>query len=58
MKGKVIVSDYVGSTTGYEIKTDKGELFKVNVLGLEPYSIGRDVTLYFNPDSLLILDKE
>lgn len=58
MKGKVIVSDYVGSTTGYEIETDKGELFKVNVLGLEPYSIGRDVTLYFNPDSLLILDKE
>lgn len=58
MKGKVLVSDYVGSTTGYDIETETGYLFKVNVLGLEPYPIGKEVGLYFNPDEILIIDKE
>src|SRR5690606_36181855 len=58
LRGQVLVSDYVGSTTGYDVKTENGQILKVNVLGLEPYPIGKKVILHFNPDQMLILDKE
>ncbi|MBS4209338.1 ABC transporter ATP-binding protein [Bacillus sp. FJAT-50079] len=58
INGKILVSDYVGSTTGYEIESEVGEIFKANVLGLVPYSPGHKVTLFLNPESLLILDQE
>jgi spermidine/putrescine ABC transporter ATP-binding subunit len=58
IKGKVLVSDYVGSTTGYEVKADDGDIFKINVLGLVPYKAGENITLHLDPDKLLILEKE
>lgn len=58
IKGKVIVSDYVGNTTGYDIESEYGELLKVNVLGFETYETGRELRLYFDPSNLLIVGKE
>jgi spermidine/putrescine ABC transporter ATP-binding subunit len=58
LKGKILVSDYVGNTTGYEIETEYGDLFKVNVLGFETYAAGRELNLFLDPSSLLIVGKE
>lgn len=58
IKGRVLVNDYIGSTTGYEICSEKGEILKVKVLGLKPYPFDHPVNLYLDPESLLILDKE
>ncbi|PLR78272.1 polyamine ABC transporter ATP-binding protein [Bacillus sp. V3-13] len=58
LKGKVIVSDYAGNTTAYEVKTDDKSVWKVNVLGLDPYDIYDNITLYLDPEKLLLLDKE
>lgn len=58
LAGKITVSDYIGSTTGYEVETKEGRTFKVNVLGLNPYSIGEEVRLYLDPAKLLIIDEE
>lgn len=58
MDGNILVSDYVGSTTGYEVKVGNGRVLKVNVLGLNPYAINDKVKLYFNPEKILIIDKE
>ncbi|MBA4493486.1 ABC transporter ATP-binding protein [Paenactinomyces guangxiensis] len=58
IKGKVLISDYVGSTTSYEILSEKGDILKVNVLGLEPLPQNHTINLYLAPESLLILDKE
>ncbi|MDQ0338610.1 spermidine/putrescine ABC transporter ATP-binding subunit [Caldalkalibacillus uzonensis] len=56
--GRILVSDYVGSTTEYQIKAEGGDIFKVSVLGLKSYTPGHDVCLYFDPDALIIIDKE
>jgi spermidine/putrescine ABC transporter ATP-binding subunit len=58
MKGKVIVSDYVGNTTGYEIETEFKEKVKVNVLGLESYPAGHEINLFLDPKNLLIINQE
>ncbi|WP_337019110.1 ABC transporter ATP-binding protein [Oceanobacillus massiliensis] len=57
MSGRVLTSDYVGSTTSYEVLTTQGEIIRINVLGLEPYPLNTDIKLYLNPASILILNK-
>ncbi|WP_245208042.1 ABC transporter ATP-binding protein [Sediminibacillus dalangtanensis] len=58
LQGHITVSDYIGSATGYEVETEGGRTFKINVLGLNPYALGEEVRLYLDPDKLLIIDKE
>ncbi|RKQ32481.1 ABC transporter ATP-binding protein [Oceanobacillus halophilus] len=58
LSGKITVSDYIGSATGYEVETKEGRTFKVNVLGLNPYAMGEEVRLYLDPAKLLIIDEE
>jgi ABC-type Fe3+/spermidine/putrescine transport system ATPase subunit len=58
VSSKVVVSDYVGSTTGYEVQTEHGDELKVNVLGLESYPVGHELPLYLDPQHLLIIDQE
>lgn len=58
IEGEILVGDYVGSTTGYEIKIKDGSILKTSVLGLDPYTAHQNVKLYLNPDNIIILDEE
>lgn len=58
INGTVVDSDYTGGTTTYDIQADNGEVFKSNVLGLDPYSLHTQVKLFLDPSNLLILNKE
>lgn len=58
IEGEILVGDYVGSTTGYEIKIKDGSILKTSVLGLDPYTAHQNVKLYLNPDKIIILDEE
>lgn len=58
IEGEILVGDYVGSTTGYEIKINDGSILKTSVLGLDPYTAHQNVKLYLNPDNIIILDEE
>lgn len=57
IEGEILVGDYVGSTTGYEIRTKDGSILKTSVLGLDPYKAHQKVKLYLNPDKIIILDE-
>ncbi|CAA7602620.1 Putative ABC transporter [Acididesulfobacillus acetoxydans] len=56
--GRVVVSDYVGNTTGYEVLSEFGDHLKVNVLGFESFPEGTELTLYLDPAHLLMVAKE
>lgn len=58
IEGEILVGDYVGSTTGYEIKIKDGSILKTSVLGLDPYTAHQNVKLYLNPNKIIILDEE
>ncbi|MCG5102487.1 ABC transporter ATP-binding protein [Oceanobacillus alkalisoli] len=58
LEGEILVGDYVGSTTGYEIKIQDGTTLKTSVLGLDPYTVHQKVQLYLNPEKIIILDEE
>lgn len=57
LKGKVIVSDYVGNTTGYEIESAYGDHLKANILGFEDLPGGKELNIYLEPEHLLIVAK-
>lgn len=58
LHGEVLISDYVGSTTGYDVRTEYGDTVKVNVLGLDSYKTGQLLHLFFDPEHLILIDKE
>lgn len=58
IEGEILVGDYVGSATGYEIKIKDGSILKTSVLGLDPYTAHQNVKLYLNPNKIIILDEE
>lgn len=58
LKATVLVSDYAGSTTDYDMESEHGEALKVSVLGLQEYPVGSKLNLSFNPHDLIIVDKE
>lgn len=58
IKGKVIVSAYAGNTTSYELRTEYGDIVKVDDFGYTSYADGKNVNVYFDPDKVLILEIE
>ncbi|UOF90608.1 ABC transporter ATP-binding protein [Fodinisporobacter ferrooxydans] len=56
LSGNIVISDYVGNITGYEILSEYGDPLKLNALGADSFPVGSELMLYFDPEHLVMID--